>query len=365
MKARDIWELVNQIAPFSLALDWDNSGFQTGDPEKSVRAVALALDPSPASIIRASAAKADLLVAHHPLIFKPLSNLVRGEAAAAGPLLAIERDLAVLSAHTNWDAAGVPRALAELLEIKSEGFLEEAPDPYFKITLFIPPTHAAQVRDALFQAGLGRIGEYDSCSFSAPGVGTFRPSAQARPFSGAPGQLASVAEERLEILAPASKLGEARAIIRRLHPYEEPAADIYPLERAGRFGFGLVGSFSSPREPLAWIARQLGVPALAVAGPIPPLVSRVALLPGGGASYLPRAKAVGAEILVTGDLTHHQALLAADLGVGIVAAGHFATESPGVDLLLRELRALTQGAGLELIRLPEEAPIRHFAIPPP
>ncbi|MDR3155420.1 MAG: Nif3-like dinuclear metal center hexameric protein [Deltaproteobacteria bacterium] len=350
MKASGILSLIDSFAPFSLALDWDNSGFQAGDPEKEVARAAVCLDPTPEAVDEAAGRGADVLVAHHPLIFKPLRQVTAGRPQTEALLRAVRAGLAVISAHTNWDAAGMAPALATALELAPKGFLEPVAADLLKIVVFVPVGSERDVSEALFDAGAGRIGAYTRCSFRAGGLGGFLPPRDSSPFIGEPEAYTETEELRLEAALPASLRDRCADAVRAAHPYEEPAFEFYRMEATGAYGFGLWGEWDPPREPLAWIAERLGTSALACAGHIPARVQRAALLPGSGASYIPQAKAAGCEILVTGDLTHHQALLARELDLGVVSAGHLETEAPGTERLMAELSARAPEVDFFLIR---------------
>ncbi|MDR1080967.1 MAG: Nif3-like dinuclear metal center hexameric protein [Deltaproteobacteria bacterium] len=349
MKAGDFLRLLDRLAPFSLALDWDNSGLQCGDPERPVARVAVCLDPTSEAIGKALDLGAELLIAHHPLIFKPMKSLAAGSPQTDALVRAIKADLPVISVHTNWDASGMCPALADLLEVRAEGFLEPVSADYLKIVVFVPPESFPDVSEALFGAGAGHIGGYSRCSFRSDGLGGFLPPPDGSPFIGEAGLYTETREQRVEAILPARFRDRCAEAVRRSHPYEEPAFEFHRVEATGAYGFGIRGKWDPPREPLPWTASRLGTPFLTHAGPLPARASRVALLPGSGASFLPQAKAAGCEILITGDLTHHQALLAEELGVGVIAAGHMETELPGCERLMQELKAMAPAEEFFLI----------------
>jgi dinuclear metal center YbgI/SA1388 family protein len=349
VKAKDFLKLIDGMAPFGLALDWDNSGLQCGDPERPVSRVAVCLDPSPDAVAEAVDGGADLLVAHHPLIFKPVKSLAAGTPQSEALVRAVKADLPVISAHTNWDAFGMCPALADLLEIRPEGFLEPVSAELLKLVCFVPLGSFGDVSEAIFEAGAGQIGAYSRCSFRSEGLGGFLPPRDGDPFIGDPGVYTETAEHRVEAILPLGLRDRVAEAVRASHPYEEPAFEFHRVEATGAYGFGIHGVWDPPRDPLPWIAEKLGTPFLTTAGPVPKQVSRVSILPGSGASYLPLARARGSEVLVTGDLTHHQALLAEELGTGIVAAGHRETELPGCGRLMRELESRAPAAKFFLI----------------
>jgi dinuclear metal center YbgI/SA1388 family protein len=361
VKAKGVLDIIDSLAPFSLALPWDNSGIQTGDPDRPVKKIAVCLDPSPEAVDEAVSAKADLLVAHHPLIFKPLKSLVSGRPETKALLAAIKAGLAVISAHTNWDAAGMAPALAELLELKPEGFLEPCAPELLKIIVFAPLGSERDITEALFDAGAGQIGAYSRCSYRAEGLGGFLPPSDGNPHIGDPEVYTETAEYRIEAVLPERLKESCARAVRQYHPYEEPAFEFYKTITSGSYGFGLTGVWDPPRDPLAWISEKLSLKNLVTAGPIPSKVSKAALLPGSGASYIPQAKARGAEILVTGDLTHHQALTARELGLGVISAGHHETELPGARKLKDELSRRIPEA--EFLMILPESPMPVWRAP--
>ena len=363
MLVKDFLEILESLAPRRLALEWDNSGLQVGDPGAEVRRAALALDPSTSAIRRAISEDCQLLITHHPLIFRPIKSLNPSDPAVKPVFEAAKAGLAVACAHTNWDAAGVSLELAERLKLKPLRPLEDHPEPLSKIVAFVPKEQARNVRQAAFEAGAGVIGDYPECFFQAPGVGGFKVPAWGRPFSGTPGESHQTPEERLEVIVPRSLAARAAAAAKAAHPYEEPAIEIYDLSVPGR-GFGLLGLWEPAMEPvelLELLGRIFG-DAVLWAGPEPGKTSLVALMPGSGGDCVSRAAAAGAQLLITGDVGHHHALLAAEADLPVLSAGHFQTERPGLERLAREIALKLERAELEaeLEVLAEEPPLRRL-----
>jgi putative NIF3 family GTP cyclohydrolase 1 type 2 len=355
----DFLRILEEIAPPRLALDWDNPGLQVGDPKAEVRRAALALDPSSEAVDRALADGCQLLIAHHPLIFKAPKSITPSDPHTRALWRAAAGGLAVACAHTNWDAVGVALELASVLGLKPLRPLEDRPEPLAKLVAFTPESHAPEVRQAAFGAGAGVIGDYPDCFFQAPGLGGFQVPTWGRPFSGTPGRAHETAETRLEIILPRRLKAAVGQAVRAAHPYEEPALEFYDLEAPGR-GFGLLGVWDPPLAPGAMPLDRLGGGAL-WAGPPPGPVSLVALMPGSGGEYVAMAARAGADLLITGDVGHHQAILAAEAGLPVLSAGHFQTERPGVARLGREIRLRLERRGLaaELTVLDERPPLRR------
>jgi hypothetical protein len=249
------------------------------------------------------------------------------------------------------------------LELKPLRPLEDRLEPLSKLVVFTPEGEPARnVRQAAFEAGAGVIGDYPECFFQAPGVGGFRVPAWGQPFSGVPGQAQEAEEVRLEVILPRRLKGAVARAVLAAHPYEEPAVDLYDVEVPGR-GFGLLASWSPAREPAEFLAAKLGPHGL-WAGPPPRPASLVALMPGSGGDFVAAAAAAGADLLVTGDVGHHHALLAEEASLPVFSAGHFQTERPGLERLAAELALRLRRSGreaeVELTVLPESAPLRRL-----
>ena len=337
IRVREVQNAIEDIAPASLAADWDNVGLQVGDPNAGVSRILVALTPLPEVYDEAEEIGADFLLFHHPLVFRPLKSV--DVSSYPGDLVAraIRGNVAVHAAHTNYDAApgGVSVALAEALGLSGPLRVVVPQGAMKKIVVFVPPENADAMAEALASAGAGVIGDYTRCTFRSPGTGTFLPGEGTDPYAGERGHLERVAEIRLETVVPAHLVRGAVAAIRRSHPYEEPAFDAYPVDgHPEGCGYGRVGRLPEPRgseELAAHVSDSLGFPARLVSDPVPGRpVEQVAVLGGSGGSFIGQAAASGADAYVTGDLSYHDALLAEALGLVAVDAGHAATEFPSL-----------------------------------
>jgi dinuclear metal center YbgI/SA1388 family protein len=348
MKLKGLAGLVHGLAPPDLALDWGNSGLQVGDWDQPVTRVGLALDATLDTVARAEAAGCDLLLTHHPLIFHPLKNLDRHRGPGAVIWAAQAAGLAVFALHTNWDqaAGGVAEALADHLELTAERPLVPAAREFQKLVVFVPFGYEDQVKAALFEAGAGVLGDYERTWFAAPGEGGFQAPAGGRPFIGRPGEEARAGENRLEVLIPAARAEEAALAVWKAHPYEEPAFAFHSVKicSPGQ-GLGLLARWRPARDLFEELGRRPEFAGFKWAGPRPGRVGRLALLPGSGGSYAALARRLGAEALLTGDASYHQALEAEALGLTLVDLGHFETEWPGLARLGERLAALLDRAG--------------------
>lgn len=331
-KTADIVGIINKIAPPVLAEAWDNPGLQIGDPSAEVGRIMVALDPTPEVIDSAIAASCQLLVTHHPLIFKPLNSISTATPHGASIQKAIKSGLSILSLHTNYDIAsgGLNDLLAGKLGLLNGVPLKiTATCEMAKLVVFVPGDHLERLRSALFPF-CATQGMYRDCSFAAAGVGTFTPLDGAEPFTGTVGVLARVPEERLEVQILRTHLPRAVRALLAAHPYEEPAFDIYPLLNEGeKLGLGRVGSLSESltlAEYADRLKKVLSAPALRYVGDPDARIAKVALCSGSGASLLRDAVRSGADLLVTGDVKYHEARDAEGLGIALIDAGHFPTE---------------------------------------
>lgn len=355
MQVKDIMQALEKLAPQQLKEDWDNVGLQLGDPNAEVRRVLLALTPSLAVTEEAVRRQADLIVSHHPFIFKGVKSLRTDSAIGRMSQLCLKHDIAIYSAHTNLDIArgGVNDVLAERLGLVDvEGLAETARKPRYKLVVFVPLSHLEQVKAALFAAGAGAQGAYEACAWTVQGTGQFRPQAGASPYLGTPGQLEQVKEARLEVLVDHDRLAAVLQALVAAHPYEEPAYDVFAsAASATTESLGRIGRLPEPLDFDEWLERvkqALGISVLAVAGPTQGRVERVALCGGSATEFLAQAKAAGADVYVTGDMKYHDAQQAVEMGLPMVDVSHYAGERP----VLAKLAAYLQecfGTALDVV----------------
>ncbi len=335
----DLAAWLEDFAPSRLAESWDNVGLLLGDPTSEVARVMTCLTVTPRTAAEAIADRADAIVSHHPVLFKPIKTL-RADRPATADLWRLTRaGVAILSPHTAFDntPGGINDGLARRLGLVEVGPLRPIPgEPRYNVVVFAPRTDREAIRAAAFEAGAGRIGAYSECSFGSAGVGTFFGSEATNPAVGVAGRREVVREWRLEFACPADRLAAVVAAIRAAHSYEEPAVDAHPLapEAEGGPGAGRIGRLVEP-EPLgafaSRVARLLRAPGTQVVGDPARPIRRVALCCGAGDDFLPDAARQGADVLLTGEARFHRALEAEALGLGMVIAGHHATERPGVE----------------------------------
>jgi dinuclear metal center YbgI/SA1388 family protein len=331
----DWLDLVHALYPPAQAARWDNVGLQVGDPAAEVERVLVALDVTGAVVEEAADGPSTLVLAHHPLLFRPLAALTPATASGRTALLAAQLGVAVAAAHTNLDVAtdgaGTSDPVAACLGLVDTRPLgtELREGGRCKLVTFVPPEAVEDVIDALAAAGAGSIGEYERCSFRLRGTGTFRPSEAADPYSGEIGEDAAEDEYRVEMEVPRSRAGAVVRALHDAHPYEEAAYDLLPMIEGAEVGFGRLGRLPEPMslgQVAARVRDRLPAEHLRFAGDPDRMIETVACVGGAGDSHIPHALGAGADVLITGDLRHHVTLDALEQGLSLIDAGHHATE---------------------------------------
>lgn len=356
MRIRHVLDLMNELAPPQLAADWDNCGLQVGNPDDELKGIALCVDPTYEAIREAVALGANLLIAHHPLLFKATKRLdLRSEPGRSIAEL-IRHGVTLYGAHTNLDATAVNVALARAVGLKGTQLLDTTGAwQRYCVAFYVPVSHAQAVKEAAWAAGAGASAAYDRAAYEMSAQGTFRPLSGASPAAGAVGAQSEGAEVRLEFSVDSRRLQAVLKAVRSAHPYEEPALDVHENVGAGEpYGYGLVGDLEEPM-PLSQLALKvkagLGLPAVRRVGEGQSLIRRVAWLGGSGGDYFKAALKAGAQALITGEVRHHAALDGMAAGLCFIEAGHVGTEYPVVPYL-RELLCE---------RLGEQVPIHLLA----
>lgn len=350
MKLRDVVQVLERIAPTRLAESWDNVGLLVGDPAQEVRAVLITIDATNAVVEEAERRGCELVVGYHPIVFEGLKRLVAGTPAFE----AARRGIAVFSHHTALDVAegGTNDVLADALGMTERRPLRLSPskDDRFKLVTFVPEEAVTRVSEAVFAAGAGRIGQYTSCSFRAPGTGTFFGEDGASPAVGQAGRLELAPELRLETVVPIARVSEVVAAMRAAHPYEEPAFDLVRLApEPGGPGIGRVGRVDAERRTLIEsLKAAVGAESAWVAGPLDGPARTAAVCAGAGGELLRDAIAAKADLFVTGELRHHDALRAAERGMTVVALRHSVSERCTLPSLKTRLERELAGLAVHL-----------------
>lgn len=328
-KGQAVIQAFEEWVPKHIAMPDDKIGLQLGSLQKEITGVLVALDVTDAVADEAIRIGANLIIAHHAIIFRPLAHLQTDTPAGRLYAKLIKHDIAVYIAHTNLDVAsgGVNDMLAETLGLEVTGHLEDVhTEKLKKLVVFVPETHHEAVLQALFRAGAGWIGNYSHCSFNIPGTGTFLPQVGTQPFVGEPGKLERAQEIRIETIVPESAERRAVQAMLKAHPYEEVAYDLYSMDLKGRtLGIGRIGKLPEAATLggfAAAVKERLDVPTVRVIGNLQQEVHKVAVLGGSGGRYVRHAQFAGADVLVTGDIDYHTAHDALAAGMCIIDAGH-------------------------------------------
>jgi len=333
-------------APPGSAQDYDNVGLQVGDASRTVETGLLALDATPQVLEEAEEIGADLIVTHHPLLFRPLDGVTADGYVSNLALRLAEAGVALYSIHTNLDAApgGVSFALADRLGLTDVGFLDGYEDTLYKLAVFVPEDAFDPVRQALADAGAGQIGDYEACAFAVEGTGFFKPGEGTNPHIGeAGGDVESARERKLEVEVARWALGDVMAALNEAHPYEEVAYDLYPVkQKNSRAGLGALGVLDEPMPLPAFldrVASRLDAGSLRYAGDDDTTVERVAVCGGAGSDFIGTARSAGADAYVTADIKYHEFFNVLDHSgapdMALVDPGHYETEAL-TEALLRD-----------------------------
>jgi len=342
MKIKDIAAAIEKIAPPKLAQDWDNVGLLIGDSQSDVKNILLTIDITKEVLSEAIKQKAKLIIAYHPVIWDSLRK-VTADGPSGIVYKLIRSGIAVYSIHTALDSAvgGVNDGLAEIIGIRDAkpigDYVNYPAKDNCKLVVFVPVDSVAKVSNAIFAAGAGWIGNYSNCSFQATGTGTFLPLEGAKPAVGKRGQLEKAAEVRFETIVPADKLEAVIAAMKKAHPYETPAFDVFELyHNPEKFGLGRIGKLSQPlfiKQIVGRIKNSTGAKAVGLigkgsrsAGVQKRLVKTAAVCAGSCGSIINSVIAANVDLYVTGELKHHQALAAQEAGLTCICLSHSVSE---------------------------------------
>lgn len=348
-------DVLNRIAPVHLAEAWDNVGLQLGSRQWPVKKIWTALDPLPEVVAKAIENDVDLLVTHHPLFFKPINNIDCETPVGRIVQMASSSQLAVYSAHTNLDSApgGVNDVLAERIGLHPLRVLAgPVKCERCKLVVFVPSTHVQAIVDALVDLNSGHMARYSCRSFRCSGVGTFLATDGSSPAVGKPGIFSEVEEQRVEVTVARKELDRVLGGLKKVHPYECMAYDVYALPAVDRqAGLGRVGELAAPVALADFVDNlktTLNLGAVNVVGDLEEKVKTVAVCSGSGSSLLNAAIGSGAQVYVSGDLGYHTARDAQQKGIGLVDIGHFGSEQLIVGALAASIREASQALGLEV-----------------
>lgn len=331
MNVKDITDYLETIAPRAYQESYDNSGLLTGEPNQNVTGVLITLDCIEEVVEEAIAKKCNLIIAHHPIIFKGLKKITGSNYVERTVLKAIRNNIAIYAIHTNLDNVhtGVNRKISEKIGLKNLKVLAPKTDTLTKLVTFIPKEHTGNVLQALYEAGAGQIGEYKNCSFQTEGTGTFMPTGDANPHTGQLNKQEQVREDRAEVIFPAHQEGRIIEALKSAHPYEEVAYYISRVSNINQeVGSGMVGELDQPMEPIEFLKRlksSMNLTAIRHTRLLDRKVKKVAVCGGSGSFLLPQAIRSEADFFVTADFKYHE-FFDAEGRITIADIGHYESE---------------------------------------
>ena len=364
MKIAKLVQIIEDFAPLSLQENYDNSGLIIGNPEDEINGALICLDVTREIIEEAVQKKLNMIISHHPLIFKGITKINQKNEVERLVVKAIKNNIAVYAMHTNADnlMSGVNGMIAEKIGLRNSRALEPGKDLFRKLVTFCPNNHAESIREALFQAGAGQIGDYDQCSFNIEGNGTFRANDHANPFVGKINELHTEPETRIETIYPAFKEKELLKALMAAHPYEEVAYDIYKLENKYHgFGSGLIGNLSSElseKDFFEMLKDKFKTGLIRHSSLRGKPIKNVAVCGGAGSFLINKAKASGADIFISGDIKYHE-FFEGDKNFIIADIGHYESEQFTKELILSILIKKIPNFALQISAI-NTNPINYF-----
>ena len=338
MKIREILASLESWAPLTLQEGYDNAGLITGDENANCTGILISLDATEAVVDEAVKKGCNLVVSHHPIVFSGLKKITGRNYVQKAVIKAIKNDVALYAIHTNLDNVfnGVNGRIADLLELKNISVLAPKESQLKKLYTFVPVANADKIRQAIFDAGGGHIGNYEECSFNAEGVGTFKGGADTDPYAGKPGELHKENEIKVEVIFPSWLEGRIIKNLLASHPYEEVAYDIIRLEnKFSSIGSGITGELDEPADEQIFLKRlkqRFGLQVIKHTALLNKPVKKVAVCGGAGSFLISSALAAGADIFITSDIKYHEFFDANDKMV-IADIGHYESEQFTINLL--------------------------------
>jgi len=337
---KEIISCIEENAPLALQESYDNAGLICGNPEEECSGVLLTLDCNEKIVEEALQKKCNLIISHHPVLFKPLKKITTKDYVGRTLLKALQGGVTLYASHTNADNVihGVNHIIAGKLGLKNRQILSPKRNLLKKLVVFVPEEHLESVSEAVFAAGAGKIGNYDSCSFRASGTGTFRGGENTNPFVGKKNVLNKEPEVRFETIFPGYLEKQIIAAMLAVHPYEEPAYDLYSLENSwNQVGSGLLGELDkelTPEEFLRYLSESMDIPFIRYTNSGRKTVKKVALCGGSGSFLINEAKSRKADIFITSDIKYHD-FFEGEEEIMLVDIGHFEAEKYTVELFFQ------------------------------
>jgi len=328
---KQIVSYIEQHFPPQVQESYDNSGIITGNLNDKLKGVLITIDIDEEVVQEAIEKNCNLIIAHHPIIFRPLKSLTGKNYIERTVIKAIKNDIAIYAAHTSVDNSynGLNRIICDKLEVKNTRIIDPKLELLHKLVVFVPTSHEENIKEAIFKAGAGKIGDYDACSFSTSGTGSFRASENTNPFVGEKNKQHFEEEVRLETIFPSFLTNKIINDLIKAHPYEKPAYDIYPLiNKHEKFGSGLIGELENETDEIDFIKeikQKLEIKCLKHSEILNKKIKRIAVCTGAGSFLMYQAMAQQADVFIAAEFKYNQ-FLDAKNNILIVDAGHYETE---------------------------------------
>lgn len=364
MKINDIIAFLETIAPTAYQESYDNAGLITGNNGNELTGVLVTLDVTEAVIQEAVARKCNMIVAHHPIVFRGLKKLTGANYVERTMIQAIKNDIAIYAIHTNLDHVknGVNARICHRVGIQNPRILAPKSQILQKLTVFAPSENAHQLRQALTQAGAGSIGNYSDCTFSTTGIGTFRPHALANPHIGTTNKLQEVQEQRIEVIFPTYLQKQVLKAMKEVHPYEEVAYFLHTLENSNsNVGAGMIGDLAEPMDEILFfrhLKNSMHLTAFKHTKLMSRKIRRVAVCGGAGGFLLGHAISQNADIFITSDYKYHE-FFDAENKIIIADIGHYESEVFTSNLLVDFLTNRFQNLSVKLVQT-NTNPVQYF-----
>lgn len=343
IKIKDVTDYLESIAPRSLQEDYDNCGLLTGQSGDPVSRILVTLDCTEQVVDEAIAENCNLIVAHHPILFKGLKKLTGQTYIERVIIKAIKSDIAIYAIHTNLDnvITGVNKKIADKIGLQNLVILQPKKNTLSKLVTYVPPAHAEKVIADLHEAGAGNIGNYKNCSFRLTGEGTYMPTGEATPFQGEKDKLERADEVRVEVILPTHRESHVLSALKKNHPYEEVAYYLSRLENVNQeVGAGVIGELAHPEDPkefLNGLKVKMNVAMIRHTSLPGRKIKRVAICGGAGSFLLPSAISKGADVFVSADFKYHE-FFDAEGKILIADIGHYESEQFTKELLYEFLK---------------------------
>lgn len=328
MKINTLLTIINKHVPLNTAEEWDNVGLLIGNKDNDVTGILTALDCTEDVVDEAIAEDRNTIICHHPLIFKGVNNIVENDGYGAIIHKLIKNNINLIALHTNLDVYehGVNKMLADKIGLTNLSFLNEETYKYYKVQVFVPEENKEALKNKLSEHGLASEGDYEHCFFESSGTGNFKPVGNANPHIGNIDEIEAVQEAKVEFMIEPHQKALAQRLIEQYHPYETPVYDFITMTKVASHGLGMIGDLDKPvnvKQFAQSVKSNLSIPSVRFTGNIDTTINRVAIIGGSGIGFEYQAQACGADVFITGDVKHHDALDAKINGVNILDIDHY------------------------------------------